>query len=75
MTSSNKPTLSIDEILDDFRGGGEYFGPNLTKKQAKQQLSTLIASIIGEDFDPYYTNDNAILAEQRQRAKDLGIDL
>ena len=81
----NKPTL--DEILDKcFDGYMDYYPDTLDKKEAKQQLTKLIADIIGPDYDQYEFGHNDFDEtksdhlnnehdEQRQRAKDRGIDL
>lgn len=98
---SNKPTLSIDEILDyllktvhPIIGDGQVEWPVVAEKEAKQQLTQLIGSIIGErltesdGWDKFFTDNdkccpgddfadygNEIKSEQRQRARDLGVDL
>lgn len=84
---SNKPTL--DEILNNLAASyanGDIFSENFVwLEDAKQQLTQLIADIIGEDEDRnhrYNKNwqvevdaQNYLRAEQRQRAKKRGIDL
>lgn len=93
---SNKPTLSIDEILDVFADQQSLFTRkrrerSVYQEEAKQQLTQLIADIIGED-ESYAGIDSGdgmkdmveiarrssldqLRAEQRQRAKERGIDL
>ena len=83
---SNKPTL--DEILEALRDDWER-DQEITLKDAKQQLTQLIAEIIGEDLPVEYNsldeykkpidrlNHHANLEKSvmRQRAKERGIDL
>lgn len=84
----SKPTL--DEILEELMWG-ECDDERQAIQQAEQQLTQLIADIIGFDDDVHMKINNAsdedllitlgenannrLRAEQRQRAKERGIDL
>jgi hypothetical protein len=90
-TSANQPTLDnilkalvfnnreIDRkrINRDITEAEETRQRVQLHKEAKQQLSQLIGSIIGEDetSTSYNVPINATKSMQRQRAKEAGIDL
>lgn len=76
--SVDKPTLSIDEILGSIANAYVPTDRAEFREVAKQQLTQLIADIIGENYeakDPFNEGRNKLRAEQRQRAKERGIDL
>lgn len=86
---SNKPTLDsiIEEYacIDEHELGEDKFCGHYDRAQVKRELSQLIADIIGEDEIDRTAYDSPehwrligakdLRAEQRQRAKERGVDL